>query len=152
MNKADWMTSLSATVGVAGIGLGWWWADAAAAIVIATSILRDGIANLRAAVAGLIDARPTSVDNKEPHPLLGEIDAYLRSLDWVHTAAARVRDEGQVFHVEGFVVPEPLETATPERLEAARAGLLGLDWKIRDAVVATVPKLPDVLERHAPRA
>lgn len=152
MNKADWMTSLSALVGVAGIGLGWWWADAAAAIVIATSILRDGITNLRAAVAGLIDARPTSVDNKEPHPLLGEIDAYLRSLDWVHTAAARVRDEGQVFHVEGFVVPEPLETATPERLEAARVGLLGLDWKIRDAVVATVPKLPDVLERHAPRA
>lgn len=149
MNKADWMTSLAVLVGVAGIGLGWWWADAAAAIVVATSILKDGITNLKAAVAGLIDARPTSIDNQDPHPLLGEIDAYLRSLDWVRTAGARVRDEGQVFHVEGFVVPEPLETATPERLDAARTGLLGLDWKIRDAVIATVPKLPDVLERQA---
>lgn len=152
MNKADWMTSLAVLVGVAGIGLGWWWADAAAAIVVATSILRDGITNLRAAVAGLIDARPTSVDNKDPHPLLGEIDAYLRSLDWVHTAGARVRDEGQVFHVEGFLVPKPLEVATPQRLEAARTGLLGLDWKIRDAVVTAVPQLPDVLERHTSRS
>jgi cation diffusion facilitator family transporter len=152
MNKADWMTSLAATVGVAGIGLGWWWADAAAAIVIATSILKDGITNLRAAVAGLIDARPTSVDNKDPHPLLGEIDAYLRSLDWVHTAGARVRDEGQVFHVEGFVVLKPLETVTPQRLEAARIGLLDLDWKIRDAVVAVVTQLPAVLERHPSRS
>ncbi|MFC7403456.1 cation diffusion facilitator family transporter [Citricoccus sp. GCM10030269] len=149
MNKADWLTSLSALVGVAGIGLGWWWADSAAAIVIATSIFKDGIVNLRAAVAGLMDARPTSVDNKEPHPLLGEIEAYLRGLDWVHTAGARIRDEGQVFHVEGYVVPKPLETATPERIDAAQAGLFDLDWKIRDVVIATVGKLPEVLETHS---
>lgn len=146
MNKADWMTSLSAMVGVAGIGLGWWWADSAAAIVIATSILKDGITNLRAAVAGLIDARPTTVDNKEPHPLLDDIDAALHALPWVRTAAARVRDEGQVFHVEGFVVPRTAEAATPERVEEAQAKLFDLDWKIRDVVITPVGEVPQVLE------
>lgn len=66
MNKADWMTSFAAIVGIAGIGLGLWWADAAAAIVIATSIVKDGATNLSAAVSGLMDARPTTVDNKNP--------------------------------------------------------------------------------------
>lgn len=146
MNKADWMTSLAVIVGVAGIGLGWWWADAAAAIVVAVSILRDGTTNLRAAVAALIDARPTTVDGKEPHPLLGEVDAYLRGLGWVRTAGARVRDEGQVFHVEGFVVPKAPEAATPERIEAAQAGLFALDWKVRDVVLTPVTRLPAVLE------
>lgn len=148
MNKADWMTSVAALVGVAGIGLGWWWADSVAAIVIATSILKDGLTNLRTAVAGLIDARPTTIDGRHPHPLLGEIDAYLRGLDWVRTAGARVRDEGQVFHVEGFLVPKAIETATPERIEAAQAGLFELDWKIRDVVIVPVACLPDVLETH----
>ncbi len=148
MNKADWMTSLAAVVGIAGIGLGWWWTDSVAAIVIATSILKDGVTNLRAAVAGLLDARPTSVDSKEPHPLLGQIDAYLRDLDWAHTAAARVRDEGQVFHVEGFVVPKALETPTAQRIEAAQRGLFDLDWKIRDVTVTPVTRLPEVLETH----
>lgn len=145
MNKADWMTSLSALAGVAGIGIGWWWADAAAALVISVSILRDGIGNLKAAVAELLDARPTTIDDKHPHPLLSDIDNYLRRLDWATTGAARVRDEGQVFHVEGFVVPRTPEAATPERLEIARQELLAMDWKIRDVVLCPVPELPAVL-------
>lgn len=146
MNKADWMTSLSAMVGVAGIGLGWWWADSAAAIVISASILKDGVTNLRAAVAGLIDARPTTVDNKEPHPLLEDIDAALQELPWVRTAAARVRDEGQVFHVEGFVVPTTAEAVTPERVEAAQTKLFDLDWKVRDVIITPVEEIPEVLK------
>ena len=40
--KADWQTALAGMVGVVGIGLGIWWADAAAALFISLSILRDG--------------------------------------------------------------------------------------------------------------
>lgn len=145
MNKADWMTSGSALVGVAGIGLGWWWADAAAALVISASILNDGIGNLKAAVASLLGARPTTIDDKDPHPLLADIDACLASPGWVREAAARVRDEGQVFHVEGFVVPWAPDGATPERLAELRGQLFGLDWKVRDVVVAPVAELPPVL-------
>lgn len=146
MNKADWMTSFAAIVGITGIGLGLWWADAVAAIVIATSIVKDGATNLSAAVSGLMDARPTTVDNKKPHPLISDAQEFLRNLDWVHAATVRLRDEGQVFQIEGFVIPASLELATPERLEAAENALLEQDWKIRDVVIAPVTHLPNVVE------
>ena len=146
MNKADWMTSFAAIVGIAGIGLGLWWADAAAAIVIATSIVKDGATNLSAAVSGLMDGRPTTVDNKKPHPLLNHAQEFLQNLDWVRAANVRLRDEGQVFQIEGFVIPTSLELATPERLEAAENALFEQDWKIRDVVIAPVTHLPNVVE------
>ena len=42
MNKADWLTGLATAVGVLGIGLGFWWADAVAALVVSISISKDG--------------------------------------------------------------------------------------------------------------
>lgn len=146
MNKADWMTSFAAIVGIAGIGLGFWWADAAAAILISTSIVKDGTTNLSAAVSGLMDGRPTTVDNKKPHPLINDAQEYLQNLDWVHAANVRIRDEGQVFHIEGFVIPRSLELATPERLETAENELFDADWKIRDVVIAPVTHLPHMME------
>lgn len=148
MNKADWMTSFSAIVGIAGIGLGLWWADAAAAIVISTSIVKDGVTNLSAAVNGLMDARPTTVDNKKPHPVIHEAEEFLQNLDWVRAANVRIRDQGQVFQIEGFVIPASLELATPERLEAAENALFDTDWKIRDVVISPVTRLPRVVESH----
>ena len=59
MNKADWITSAAAIVGVLGIGLGLWWADAVAAAVISVDVLRDGISHLRKAMLELMDQRPT---------------------------------------------------------------------------------------------
>lgn len=146
MSKANWMTSLAAVLGVAGIGLGWWWTDSVAALVIAASILKDGITNLAAAVGGLMDARPTTVDNKEVHPILGRSEEYLQGLDWVRGARVRGRDEGQVFQLEGYVIPRATEAISVQRLEAARRGLLDLDWKIRDVVIVPVEQLPEVLE------
>ena len=40
---------------VACIGLGWWWADSAAAIFVGVSIVLDGWRNLREAVGNLAD-------------------------------------------------------------------------------------------------
>jgi divalent metal cation (Fe/Co/Zn/Cd) transporter len=142
MNKADWMTAVGSMVGVAGIGIGLWWADAAAAIFIAGSILWDGIKNLRGAVTDLMDARATTFDDKKPHPLLAEVDDYLRALPWVKDAGSRVRDEGHVFHVESFVVPRDQTVLTLEMIETARAACIELDWKIEDMVIAPVRVLP----------
>src|SRR5690606_22555560 len=43
MNKADWMTAVGSIVGVAGVGIGLWWLDYAAALFIAGGILYDGL-------------------------------------------------------------------------------------------------------------
>ena len=145
MNKADWMTAVGSIVGVTGIGLGLWWLDAAAALFIAAGILRDGLKNLRAAIIDLMDARATTFDDAEPHPLAGEIDAYLASLPWVSAAGSRVRDEGHVFHVESFVVPRDDRMPTLGELEAAREGCVELDWKVQDIVLVPVRELPIVV-------
>ncbi|MGR6742834.1 MULTISPECIES: cation transporter [Microbacterium] len=145
MNKADWMTAVGSIVGVTGIGLGLWWLDAAAALFIAAGILRDGLKNLRAAIIDLMDARATTFDDAEPHPLAGEIDAYLASLPWVSAAGSRVRDEGHVFHVESFVVPRDGRMPTLDELEAAREGCVELDWKVQDIVLVPVRELPIVV-------
>ncbi|MDR6414363.1 cation transporter [Pseudarthrobacter sulfonivorans] len=142
MNKADWMTAAAAAVGVAGIGLGWWWADYAAALIISGSILHDGVRNTRAAVSALMDKRARTYDDEEPHPIGHRLDEYLCGLDWTETAQSRIRDEGHVFHVESFVVPAGGRMPTLEQLEAARKACIQFDWKVQDMVIIPVAELP----------
>lgn len=58
MNKADWQTGLAGVAGILGIAWGLWWADAAAAGLIALSILKDGGEAFRTATAELVDGAP----------------------------------------------------------------------------------------------
>jgi divalent metal cation (Fe/Co/Zn/Cd) transporter len=143
MNKADWMTAGGSILGVTGIGFGLWWADAAAALFISGSILSDGLTNMRAAIQDLTDARATTFDDAEPHPLIDKVNACLRALDWVQDAGCRIRDEGHVFHVEAFVVPRSGAELSLEALEQARSKVRDLDWKMQDVVLVPVYRLPD---------
>lgn len=147
MMKADWMTGLATVVGVLGIGMGFWWADAAAAIVVSASIVKDGVTNVRAAVTGLTDARAKTFDDKEPHPLTVEVEQKARQAPWVREARARVRDEGHVFHVEMFVVPLLGMDPSPAQIVELRTMLEDLDWKVHDVVVAVVD---EIREQQAP--
>lgn len=142
MNKADWMTAVAAVAGVAGIGLGLWWADYAAALIISASILHDGVRNTRGAVSALMDKSAMTYDDAKQHPLRRQVDDYLRSLGWAAAARSRVRDEGHVFHVESFVVPVPGTVPTLEQLEEARQDCKSLDWKVQDMVIIPVAELP----------
>lgn len=142
MLKADWRTSLGTAVGVAGVGLGLWWFDAAAAIFIGLSIVKDGITNVGTAITDLADSRARTIDGRDPHPLLGKVEDHARSLDWVEQAGARIRDEGHVFHTELFVVPVHGAAQTPERLRMLAESMVDLDWKLEDVVVALVEELP----------
>jgi cation diffusion facilitator family transporter len=145
MQKADWRTAAGTILGVLGIGIGWWWADSAAALFIAFSILRDGWSNLRYASGALMDQRARTYDNTEPHPLTYQVDEVLTALPWVVAARSRVRDQGHVFHVEAFVQVDPEEPVGVERLEEAVARIDALDWKLHDIVVMPVRELPDAV-------
>lgn len=146
MNKADWLASVATVIGVTGVGFGIWWADAVAAIIISLDILKDGVDNLRASLSSLTDSIPFELGTKNPHPLPAEVNRYLMDLDWVKEAGCRVREEGQVFHIEAFVIPEDPGEARVTDLIAARQGCLELDWKILDVVVSPVEHLPSVLQ------
>lgn len=142
MNKADWQTGVATIVGVAGIGLGWWWADSAAAIFVGVSIVLDGWRNLREAVGNLADRRATTIDGDRPHPLIDRAERVAWAQPWVRHAGARVRDEGHVLHVEMFVVPHEGAGATVGRCAQLREEIVALDWKLEDVVVVPVAQLP----------
>ncbi|WP_313815639.1 cation diffusion facilitator family transporter [Citricoccus sp.] len=142
MNKADWKTGVATAVGVAGVGLGLWWFDAAAAIFVGASILKDGITNVGTAITDLADARARTITGEDPHPLVAKAEDYARSVDWVQAAGARIRDEGHVFHTEMFVVPHEGSAQSPARLRELAEGIVDLDWKLEDVVVALVEELP----------
>ncbi|WP_127474245.1 cation diffusion facilitator family transporter [Microbacterium sulfonylureivorans] len=146
MAKADWTTTVASIVGVLGIGVGWWWLDGAAALFISLGIMWDGYRNSRSAVLDLIDQRARSHDDKQIHPLAAEVVEALDRQPWVRASAIRMRDMGQVFHVEAFVVPRG-RRASVAQLEAARQAISEMDWKMQDIVIVPVAELPGEAER-----
>lgn len=145
MLKADWTTALATIVGVLGIGVGLWWMDAAAAILVSGSIIWDGITNLKAAVGDLSDERVMRFDDSSPHPLIDSAEARAHTFPWVADARARVRDQGHVFHVELFVIPHPGQDPTVAQMEELRRSLEGIDWKLHDVVVIPTSQIPRAL-------
>lgn len=141
MARADWGTALATIFGVLGIGMGLWWADATATLIISTSILRDGISNIKAAISGLSDARATHYDDSGPHPLTDEVEKLVQEVEWVQVARARVRDQGHLFHTEMFIVPVEGHHVTLEELTLIRHLIMELDWKFQDVVVVPVSDL-----------
>ena len=146
MAKADWHTNAASIVGVLGVGVGLWWLDGAAAVFISLGIIFDGARNTRAAISDLMDQQARTYDNKKRHPLADEILDYLKSLDWVAESGIRMRDQGQVFHVEIFINPRS-GSVTTQQVEDVSHGVDQLDWKIQDIVVAVCAELPDQVDR-----
>lgn len=142
MAKADWQTTIASIVGVLGVGAGVWWLDGAAAVFISLGIIWDGARNTKAAVVDLMDERARTYDSKKPHPLAKDIVAHLRTQPWVRDAAVRLRDQGQVFHVEAFIIPRRGKVTT-RQVTATAKGIAALDWKVQDVVIVPAEELPD---------
>jgi divalent metal cation (Fe/Co/Zn/Cd) transporter len=141
MNRADWATAGAAMLGVIGIGAGFWWADAVAAIVISLDIVHDGYGNVRTAVHDLMDRRPTTYDHAKPLPLVDEVEAHLRTLPWVAGAEVRLREEGHVLVGEAYVVPVGSPGDVPQLVERTTRAIEDLDWRLHDVAVVVLPRL-----------
>lgn len=149
MNKADWMTGGAAILGILGIGMGLWWADSVAALLISLDVLRDGVRNVSSVFADLMDQRPTTVE-REPYDTLEEdIIGALERLAWVETADVRLHEEGALVAGEAFVVPVR-NHVTLAQLEEASQAVHRTDWKIYDVVVTAVERVQRPREPNAP--
>ena len=105
MQKADWMTGLAGIAGIVGIGLGYWWADAAAAGLISFSILHDGIQALRIASAELVDGAPRKLDSNE---VAEDAEALRGALEQrFPDAEIRLRETGRYIHAQVVGVASP---------------------------------------------
>lgn len=140
MNKADWLTSIAGIVGVGGIGLGFWWLDAAAAMIIAADIAWDGIRNLKRVVEDLLDALPRQVESNREEDLPGKIRQTLQEMDWIADVNVRMREEGHVFSGEATVMPQGVTEVEDllRRLEKAQRKILALDWRLYDFSIVPV--------------
>lgn len=143
MNKADWMTAGAAMLGVIGIGMGLWWADAVAACIISLDITHDGIKNLKAVVGDLMDSVPTLVDHSQIDPLPARLETELRKLPWIEGAKVRMREEGHVYFGEVFAVFTDHRDLT-DRIGKTIQAAKDLDWRVHDLVVSPVDSLNDL--------
>lgn len=142
MAKADWQTNVASIIGVLGVGVGLWWLDGAAALFISLGIIWDGFRNTKGAVVDLMDQRARTFDDKHPDPLAHNIVEHLRAQPWIADAAVRMRDQGQVFHVEAFIIPKKKRVNT-EQINDVSESISALDWKVQDVVVIPSTQLPD---------
>lgn len=140
MNKAEWMTSGAGILGILGIGLGLWWADAAMALVIAFDILKDGVTNVKIAMSDLMDSRPTGVDDDEPLELEGKICERLLTYSEVNKVNVRLREAGNRVFGEIFVELDGQEELAA-RLEEMAREVAEIDWRLADLNIMPVKKV-----------
>lgn len=142
MAKADWHTNVATIIGVAGVGVGLWWLDGAAALFISIGIIIDGFRNSKSALSDLMDQRARAFNDENPHPLAKQILGYLHTQRWIEDAAIRMRDQGQVFHVEVFIKPKRSRISL-DQISDVSTDIESLDWKIQDVVIMPTHALPD---------
>jgi divalent metal cation (Fe/Co/Zn/Cd) transporter len=112
MNKANWQTGAAGLAGIIGLGLGWWWADSAAAAFISFGIISDGWKALRIATAELVDGIPRELGGIEPDP---EAERLVEKLQAQYPGSAiRLRETGRYIHAEVCGVE-------PDRLQDLKA-------------------------------
>lgn len=136
MNAADWKTGLAGIAGIIGIGFGFWWADAAAAGLISFDILRDGLRNLRIAVAELLDGAPRDLSSPDIHPIVDTISTELRKRYPGHDV--QVRETGRF--IRANVVPA--KGAELDRNVARDLIAEDQAWRLV-AVGRAIPDLPE---------
>src|SRR5438105_2113962 len=97
--KTAWITDVLSIVPSAGlllVGLGMWWADAAAAAIISLQIVHEGWQSLLQVVGDLMDEAPTKLGTHDLEELPGRVKAAIERLEWVREAAVRLREHGHL--------------------------------------------------------
>lgn len=130
MQKADWTTGLAGIAGVIGLGLGYWWADAAASALISASIIHDGVGALRISTAELIDGAPRKLDKDELAEDAGRLKQRLE--ERYPGADVRMRETGRYIRAQ-------VRGATPEGEKLDDLWPDGDDRRWRLAQVSFVP-------------
>lgn len=134
MNSADWQTAAAAIIGIIGIGFGLWWADAAAALFISFSIIKDGFTNLKDAGGQLLDRTPEPLGS-DGGKLREALCHRLEDLDWIGEADIRLREVGHLVFGDAFIT---LNGAFPsdQQIADAEKTLRDTDWRVGDITLS----------------
>lgn len=114
MQKADWQTGLAGIAGISGVGLGFWWADSAAAAFISISIILDGLRSIRIASAELLDGMPRKLEGADLSQEALQLKTRLEER-WPD-ADIRLRESGRYILADVNGVPSPAKLPDLEEL------------------------------------
>lgn len=140
MNRADWMSGGSAILGVLGISIGWWWADALAATFIGVEVVRDGVHNVVEVLRDLMDERPMPVEEGERGDWAERLRDAVANLDWVRDVDVRLRESGNIITGEVYVVPRTTD-GIARRCGEVEQLARSLDWRYHDLALVAVEEL-----------
>jgi len=140
-SAANWKSAAAAVVGIFGVALGYWWADAVAALFISLEIVHSGWDELTHALGDLIDRRPRMLGNKEVDPLPEKLTQFIKQQDWIEDAVVRVRERGRELEAEAVIVPSE-DAGLPSRLEALSRDARMLDERLRHLGIMPVRNIP----------
>ncbi|OGT43656.1 MAG: hypothetical protein A3F13_10070 [Gammaproteobacteria bacterium RIFCSPHIGHO2_12_FULL_40_19] len=137
MNKASWKTGFVSIVGIAGIGAGFWWADALVGMLISINIIQDGFKNTKQAVLDLLDEIPKNIGEDTIDPIIHEVKKLIEKEKWIAFFSIRFRDDGHVFFGEVFIKPTS-DTVNIEKMVDLREKIKQLHWRLHDIVIKSV--------------
>jgi cation diffusion facilitator family transporter len=140
--KADWMSAAAGIVGIAALGLGWWWADSAAAALVSLYIIYTGYSNLKQAIVDLMNQAPKTVEGMKTDPLIAKILKTLREEKWIKDVEIRLREEGHVFFGEACVIAHS-DTDLTKNIKNTLDKIYELNWRIQDFGITPVDNLDE---------
>lgn len=140
--KADWMSAMAGIIGIAGIGLGWWWTDSTAAAFISLTIIHGGFSNLKQAVVDLMNQAPKSVEGMNTDPIIGKLLEILQGERWIKDVKIRLREEGHVFFGEASVIAHSDANLTIN-IKNTLKEIYALNWRIHDFRITPVDNLDE---------
>ncbi|WP_133139208.1 cation transporter [Legionella genomosp. 1] len=139
MNKASWMSGFASIIGIIGIRMGFWWADAGIAILISFSIINDGYSNLKNSILDLMDEVPETIEKNRTDPLLSEVRSIIKNEDWVKSFEMRFRVVGHLFFGDIFIIPRT-KTIAVEKIQSLRDKIEDRNWRLHDITITVLPK------------
>jgi hypothetical protein len=93
----------------------------------------------------LMDQIPTNLENDRKHPLVSQVARYFQDQEWVEDFRIRMREAGDVFFTEVFVIPVQDHSLTGY-LQQSADDIRQIDWKLFDVVIMPVSQFTDEQE------
>ena len=133
MNKADWQTGLATMLGVLGIGFGYWWTDAVAALFISINVLKDGLKHTKDGFTELMNRSPKNLEGDYLH-LPDEVEKALEDDDEILSANARMYEHGHVIFGDVFIKTQS-KKINEDKIKALQKKIHSLDWRLNEVTI-----------------
>ena len=135
MNRANWITNSAGIIGLGLVASGFWWGDAAAALIISLDIMRDGWTHVARSLSDVMDHHPVDLESGKEDPIVAAVQRTLHALPFVADARLLMREHGRYLYAEIFITPNAHMPSVTEASREVRAAVTALEWRLQHVVI-----------------